>query len=559
MQGQGTDPIHLQTEYSLQDQNIHCIKGGGRMFKKIIATVLVLAMVMSLCACGSKKENESSSSKTESKKTTSDSTSGSTATTDENIKVSIFIPSRKADALYSQDTLTLKKLSEKMNVTFDIQTVINSESKSKLSSIISSGEIPDICAGNMTLLKTYGRDGAFVALDELIDDKYPNLKKYVIDDPEVMAQCVSSDGHLYVIPMLSAMRTAMGYMIRQDWLDELGLSTPVTIDDWYNVLTAFKNAKGIAPLFLDRAWELYYNNFSDAWGVEVSVNNNFWTLKDGKMVFSPLTDECKAYLTEMQKWYTEGLIDPEFITREDTCNYHVLNNLAGAGCYWTGYLAGFNENDEVKANDPKTNWQVVNPPVLKAGQEPKTFSQQAKTVGHSWAISADCKNVERVLQMFEYVYSDEGSMLFNFGEEGYSYEYVNGVPKYTQMVYDFGSTAWVHANGCQALIGMRQLPDYERAQAASDDACRQLFYYDEANLFYPLNPTLTPADDVQDEYDAIMSSACTYAEEETLKFFTGAKSMDEYDAFVATLKSMNIDRATEIINEAYATYSANFQ
>lgn len=532
------------------------------MFKKIVSAALVLVMVLSLCACGSKNEPAATAETPKENTTTeapkTEEPAEEPADTAENVNFSIFIPSRKADALYTQDTLTLKKLAEKMNVTFDIQTVINSESKSKLSSIISSGEIPDICAGNMTLLKTYGRDGAFVALDELIDDKYPNLKKYVLEDPEVMAQSVSSDGHLYVIPMLTAMRTAMGYMVRQDWLDELGLETPVTVDDWYNVLTAFKNAKGIAPLFLDRAWENYYNNFSDAWGIEVNGNNNFWTVLDGKMVFAPITDNCKEYLTEMQKWYTEGLIDPEFITREDTCNYHVLNNLAGAGCYWTGYLAGFNENDEVKANDPNTNWQVVNPPVLKAGDPTLTFSQQAKTVGHSWAISADCENIERALQMFEYVFSDEGSMLFNFGEEGYSYEYVDGVPRYTQMVYDFGSTRWVQSNGCQALIGMRQLPDYERAQAASDDACRQLFYYDDANLFYPLNPTLTLNDDVQDEYDAIMSAACTYAEEEMLKFFTGAKSMDEYDSFVETLKGMNIDRATELINEAYATYNANF-
>ena len=127
------------------------------------------------------------------------------------------------------------------------------------------------------------------------------------------------------------------------------------------------------------------------------------------------------------------------------------------------------------------------------------------------------------------------------------------------MVYDFGSTAWVQSNGLQALIGMRQLPEYEKAQCASEDACRQLFYYDENDLFYPLNPTLTLDEDEQDEYDSIMGAISTYAEEEMLKFFTGAKSMDEYDAFVETLKSMGIERATELENEAYEKYAANFK
>ncbi len=76
----------------------------------------------------------------------------------------------------------------------------------------------------------------------------------------------------------------------------------------------------------------------------------------------------------MAKWYKEGLIDQDFVTREDTNNFHILNNTAGATVYWTGYVAGMNYNEEVKANDPNTNWQVVNPPVLTAGQEPKTYS-----------------------------------------------------------------------------------------------------------------------------------------------------------------------------------------
>ena len=116
--------------------------------KKLLSLALALTMVAGLCACGSTDSSAPAAEKTEE---VSDA-AGAEETADaevaepdlsENVEFSIFIPSRKADALYDENTLTLKALGEKMNVTFDIDTVINSEAKAKLSSIISSGDIPE--------------------------------------------------------------------------------------------------------------------------------------------------------------------------------------------------------------------------------------------------------------------------------------------------------------------------------------------------------------------------------------------------------------------------------
>ena len=537
------------------------------MFKKKMkkGIAILTATIMSataLMGCG-----EQATTTIADEPTSTDPGTNVVADAGEPTEVSMFLPSRLADALYTEDTLTFKALAEEMNMKFDIETVVNAEAKNKFSVIVASGKTPDVMAGTLSDINKFGMSGAFLPLDDLIDQYAPNLKKYIKDNKEVLAQTAASDGKIYGIPMLTAVRTAMGYCIRQDWLDDLNMDRPVTIDDWHEVLTAFKtndlNGNGagdITPLILDRAWENYFNNFADAWGIELNGNNDYWMVKDGKVEFAPILPETKEYLQTMSQWYKEGLIDQEFITREDTNNYHILNNKAGATCYWTGYIAGMNSNAEVLANDPDTNWQVIAPPVLKEGQAPRTFSQQAVVGGSAWGITSkvdEAKAIE-IIKMFDYVYSDEGSMLFNFGIEGDSYQYVDGVPEYTDKVTgsENGLVTWIRSNGMQPLIGIRQLPEYEAASCANEDVKSQLFNYVDNNYFYDINPALVLTEDEQDSYDSVMSAIKIYVDEELLKFIIGSRPIDEFDAFADRIREMGIDTAIELENQAYSRYSS---
>ncbi len=534
-----------------------------KKMKKGIALITATVMsAMTLMGCGDKAVTS-----IEDEKVSLDSGSQVVEATNDPVEVSMFLPSRLADALYTDETLTFKALAEKMNMKFDIETVVNAEAKNKFSVIVASGKTPDVMAGTLSDINKFGMSGAFLPLDDLIDQYAPNLKQYVKDNKEVLAQTAASDGKIYGIPMLTAVRTAMGYCIRQDWLDDLNMDVPVTIDDWHEVLTAFKtndlNGNGagdITPLILDRAWENYFNNFADAWGIELNGNNDYWMVKDGKVEFAPILPETKEYLETMAQWYKEGLIDQEFITREDTNNYHILNNKAGATCYWTGYVAGMNSNAEVLANDPDTNWQVIQPPVLKEGQAPRTFSQQAVVGGSAWGISSKVSEEKAIelIKMFDYVYSDEGSMLFNFGIEGESYQYVDGVPQYTDLVTESenGLVTWIRSNGMQPLIGIRQLPEYEAASCANEDVKNQLFNYVDNGYFYDINPALVLTEDEQDSYDSVMSAIKIYVDEELLKFIIGSRPIDEFDSFADRIREMGIDTAIDLENQAYSRYSS---
>ena len=95
-------------------------------------------------------------------------------------------------------------------------------------------------------------DGVIVSLNDIIDQYCPNLKAYLDANPEIARQCRTDDGNYYAFPFIRGneeLRVTEGLFIRQDWLDELGLEIPTTIDEWHTVLTAFKEEKGATAPF----------------------------------------------------------------------------------------------------------------------------------------------------------------------------------------------------------------------------------------------------------------------------------------------------------------------
>lgn len=534
--------------------------------KKLISLALATLVILGAVGCGNNGETDNGTGDNGNNPDTSDNGDNGDNGEEEPRSISIFVPSRVPEAIYNAETMTFKALAEALNLDLNIRSVVQSEADDEITTMMSGGDYPDVMATSVGNINEYGVQGAFEPLDSyLTAEAAPNINEFLLQNDSALAQALAADGQLYGVPMQSAIKTAMGYMIRQDWLDELGLEAPETIEDWHTVLTAFKEndlngegAGGVTPLVLDMAWENYYYNFADAWEIELNPNNDFWLTREDTVEYAPLLDESKEFITTMAQWYAEGLIDSDFVTREDTNNYHVLNNLAGATTYWTGYIAGMNNDPGVLENDPDTNWQVINPPVLESGQEPRTYSQQSEIVPYSWAMSVNAENKDAIIEMFDYVYGEEGSLLFNFGVEGVSYTIDgDGNPQYTSEVLDGegGSIAYIRRNGMQALLGMRQMPEYEAASTPDEDVRDQLFNYDVNELFYPFNPTIPRNEEEQRTYEETMSAITTFSNEELLKFVLGTRPIEEYDDFVQSLRDMGIEEIIELQQGAYNRYA----
>lgn len=167
----------------------------------------------------------------------------------------------------------------------------------------------------MSEAATASQNNRIAALEDLIEEYAPNYSAWIEQYPEIK-NITSYDGHMYIFSSVSTVggEFAMQY-INQEWLDNLGLSMPQTIDEFYNVLYAFKtqdgNGNGIigdeTPISLvsgDATMSFLMSAFGFiGTGMECDVNNN------NEIVYVPYTQNYREFVKMLNKMYKSGVLD----------------------------------------------------------------------------------------------------------------------------------------------------------------------------------------------------------------------------------------------------------
>jgi len=240
-------------------------------------------------------------------------------------------------------------------------------------------------------------------------------------------------GNLYVFPAYSGSRYHIsgGLMLRKDWLDDLGLSVPETVEEWTNVLTKFKEEKGSpAPFTADAGTIL---NTEGVFNDPFKVGKDFY-LENGKVKYGPMQPQYKEFLQLMRDWYENGLLDPDFAANDSSAiDSRIIEGQSGALFTYIG--GGMGKYLNAMKDDPKFDMVAAQYPVMNKGDEPQFVLRPWEYRGEgSVAITPANKYPERSAELIDYLYSEEGALLKNFGIEGLSYNMENGYPKYTDLI-----------------------------------------------------------------------------------------------------------------------------
>ncbi len=173
------------------------------------------------------------------------------------------------------------------------------------------------------------------------------------------------------------------------------------------------------------------------------------------------------------------------------------------------------------------------------------------------AAAANPARLEAAVRWMDYHYTDEGSTLLMYGIEGESFEYVNGEPQFLPIVYQhpdglaFGDARelWTEKNGGQWYRWECENIAFPARVLESYDI------WNRADGAWVLpNTSLTTEEG--NEYSALYGDIQTFVQESIPAFITGAKSLDDWDSFVAQIKTLNIDRCIELQQAALDRYFA---
>lgn len=410
-------------------------------------------------------------------------------------------------------------------------------------------------------------DGIIIDLAPYLEQGYaPNYKKILDENPDLAKQVTTDDGQIYAFACIGSESVAVtsGFIVREDMMDAVGLDAPETMEDWEELLTAFKENLGVAAPFTGTMDQIIGANswFAGAFG----TYSGFY-VDDGIVHYGILDEEYKEYISTMERWYASGLIDPEIFGNDSAAlSSNMLNDKSAAliGSIGSGIGTYTNNAKANEGTNPDFKLVGVQYPVMDGGDEPEFINRSwdVRTLNMA-AITTACEDIEAAMAYLDFWYSEEGHMLKNFGIEGLSYEMVDGEPQYTDLILNNPDGLSIeqalgrYTRASQPSVGVIDIKYYEGYFQLPEQLDAMSTWNEYAdNALNVLMPTISATTEESEELATLTSSINTYVEEELTKFIMGTRDISEYDSFVDTLKTMGIERAIEIEQAGYDRYMA---
>lgn len=533
--------------------------------KPFRAAALALTLSMLLSACGSTEPIQGMSSEGgDSTSSTSDTSSvAETSSTDDGERVTLtYFVDALGDSIIKSynENVMYQEVENILNVDIEFQHSTKGEFGNQLSVMLASGDLPDMIEGFSYAKGPQAAitDGLILDLTEKVPEKAPDYYELITSDDSIWREVVTDEGTIWSFNCLQPKQEPSwrGLSIRGDLLEQTGLEAPSTIAEFKEVLTAFKEMGVDYPLSLGFGYPNANGAFQrDGYFVAAYGIGPDWYLDSNDEVqFGPMQDAYKDFLTEMNTWYNEGLLDPDFATREqnsDDLNSLIINGQIAA--FVMGYGPTLNLQNNGQAQNADFNLVQVTNPSLKEGELAQLRNQDSVNKGNATVITVNCDNVDKALEFLNFGYTEEGAMMYNYGLEGISYELVDGEPQWTDAMTDGSEGSW---NQIREKYKKHTGPydrDWEAAPLSDFEyQCMESWSVCGTDLKIPENLSLTTEE--SDKFNPIMTNIYTYLTENVTAFINGSRSLDEFDQFRADLEGFGINEALEIKHASYDRY-----
>lgn len=471
----------------------------------------------------------------------------------------LYPPVAQTASNYSE-TVLYSELAKRNGVEIEFIHPSIGQEKENFNIMLASGDLPDLIQYDFAAYKggvtKAIEDGIIIGINDYMD-KAVSYSKVLEENPDWKRQIMTDDGTIYCFASFNGDDSGLcwqGLQIRKDLLDKAGLPMPETIEDWDKTLRAFKDMGIEYPLTMTGT--NHNGAFAGAFGIGERYYQDNGVVKHG--VCEPgFRDYVELYRT----WYKDGLLDPDYFAQDGkTFDSKITSGKAGA--YFAPAGGGMGKFLPVlQSVNPEYDLAGCKFPVMNKGDAPKYAVKSFEYAPNlSVHISAQCKNIDAAVKVLDYGYSEEGTMLYNFGVEGVSYNMENGYPKYSDEVMKNPEGLNVLHALAKYSAGVYggpfvQDPRYYEQYASMPqqrEAVKNWSLQDDNQRIPNVSFTEEEADVISSKQTAINS----YMSENLLGFITGKTSMDEYDNFVAKLHELGIDDIIAVYQAAVDRYNA---
>lgn len=542
--------------------------------KRAISAILTASMAFTvLSGCG-ESSGTLSSSVAESSFTESVSTGGSEEALYYNVgtlpivneEITLHVLAKEvADNYSTKDAAMWEYYTEKTGIHFEIEAYSGDEMKTKLTLILSTNQKPDILwqagIGEADVL-SYGQQNILLNLDDYIDKYATYIKEVFEKESDARAAASSSDGHIYALPAYnySVKYWNNALYMNKNWLANVGMEAPTTLDTLYEVLKAFKekdadgngDANNEIPTYETADTDYLFLKLMEAVGFPCiwPHDGDLYSDKDGEVFLIQTTNEYKFLMRYMNKLFSEDLIDPNSYTQsQDELNSKKFSNTYGMRVD-VGTIEGpISDMDQYNPDD----WTVLQPLTSAVNTTPVTagLAQYQTCMG---AICADTEYPEVAVLFLDWCYSPDASAIMN-SEKNYL-KFDHSVSDEVQQLIAGKKEAGTET--LKKLVGTygprwqrREWVDTTSFSTIMQDNIAKCMPY--ITVGWQNNLKFT---DAEAEVISVYSTDLGAALNEWRSFFiTGKKNVDtDWEEYLAVVESMHPEKLVEVYQAAYDRY-----
>ncbi|MCM3782842.1 extracellular solute-binding protein [Neobacillus mesonae] len=453
-----------------------------------------------------------------------------------------------------------------IEVTYD-WVVADANYNDKMNVTLASGDLPDVLKVSAVQFEQLHEAGMLEDLTEVYD-KYASdlVKEFLSAEDGAGLKPVTKDGKIYaMVSFPGSLDSSDMIWIRQDWLKNVGLEAPKSMQDVIEIAEAFT--------FNDPDGNGKQDTFGIALNKDLPINGfllgyhgylETWIKDDsGQIVNGTIQPEVKEGLRELQRLYKDGVIDPEFGVKDFAKMIEDVN--AGkSGMFFLPQWAPFQVSGMIK-NDQNVDWLPY--PVQSIDDQPAK-TQNHLTLGGIFAVRKGYEHPEALIKLLNF----QAEKMFGESAKTERASYLNGE---TGLGFQNSTVSNLPANK-----NVQAQDEVEKALESDDTSGLGL----EAKLFYEdildyrsgnldkwhMERIFGPesSQGVIKHYrdnELIVMNEFIYAPTKTmntksatldklraetfLKIIYGNLPIDEFDNFVANWKKLGGDEITKEVNE----------
>ena len=481
-----------------------------KWFSTVLLT-LVFAMTAVLAGCGGSK-NEVAPKETPKNVTT----------VKEKLKIDVI--STGGTLPKPEDDFVKQGIEKALNIDLQYTTYASVDDyTNQLNVRMASGNFPDLFGLSKDQIKTFAQQGLILNLSDYLDKLKPTVD-FIGKDSLTKG---TFNGKVYATAK-APNAPQFTLWVRKDWMDNLKMSEPKTLDELKALAVAFTqkdpdgNGKNDTYGFTGSKLSAFQSIFG-GFGVGFANDGEFY-VKDGKIVNSFYDPKMKDALTFVKDMVASGVVDPEIMANGG--DQHVQKAIQGkAGIIYTHWpsLMKAEPLAQMKTVNPNAKWVQISPPKGPVAAFDGAFDIGAGSGFYAIpkALEKQPEKLQRVFDLLNYV-SSQGSNLVQFGVEGKHYNMVGGKAVATElMAKESGYTYNYQFTGRPDMSYLQVKFATESSYIAFAASLKRIEVLDG----FITNP---------DGYNSADTSR--YIEEELSKFIYGKRPLDQYDAFLKTLE-----------------------